>query len=70
MRISQTAARPVSPRLARSIDLPATLANTSVFAGFTAATDSSYENHDILSWTFEEAFSGGDRIFVDGFDAG
>lgn len=46
------------------------LASTSLFAGFTAATGSSYENHDILRWTFDDAFSDGDRIFVDGFDAG
>jgi hypothetical protein len=46
------------------------LASTSLFAGFTAATGSSCENHDILRWTFDDAFSDGDRIFVDGFDAG
>ena len=47
----------VNPALVVSIDIAATLdldCAGSLWVGFTAATASAYENHDILSWSFTE----------------
>lgn len=70
VRLSRTAERPAGRRLSYALDLPATLGGTTAFAGFTAATGTSYEVHDILAWRFVDAYApiGEDRIFRDGFE--
>jgi hypothetical protein len=49
VRASNTPSRPATPTLACEIDLAA-LCGQSVFAGFTAATGSGWQYHDITSW--------------------
>lgn len=70
VRVNRTPERPAGRRLSYALDLPATLGGTTAFAGFTAATGSSYEVHDILAWRFVDAYApiGEDRIFRDGFE--
>ena len=39
-----------------SIDIPSIIGSTSAFIGFTAATGSGFENHDIVNWQFSNEF--------------
>lgn len=58
VRISQTGDRPVDPIVSHNIDIPAQLENPNAYVGFTAATGSWTNNHDIRSWCFETSAPG------------
>jgi len=44
----------ITPVLTASVNIPSTLSLTSggAYVGFTSATATGYENHDVLNWTF------------------
>ncbi|WP_168123808.1 cadherin-like beta sandwich domain-containing protein [Paenibacillus sp. HB172176] len=51
--VNNSAARPSSPLLVKSgINLSGILGSNDVYAGFTSATGSAFENHDIKQWYF------------------
>lgn len=52
VRTNQTGVRPLTPDLSAALDLPAIVGGDSAYVGFSAATFSAFENHDILSWNF------------------
>jgi Legume lectin domain/IPTL-CTERM motif len=56
-RVSPTNSRPASPNVALAVNLPAVLGTSQAFVGFTAGTGAGFENHDILSWQFDNAFA-------------
>jgi hypothetical protein len=49
--------RPGASQLSAIVDLETLIGGTQAFVGFTAATGSAFENHDILSWELRETFS-------------
>jgi len=49
-------ARPAAAIISAVIDIPTILGDTDAFVGFTAATGSAFNNHDILSWGFRGDF--------------
>jgi hypothetical protein len=57
LRLSQSGARPLSPTLSYAVNLAAVLGTTQAFVGFTAGTGAAWENHDILTWQFDNAFA-------------
>jgi hypothetical protein len=57
LRLSQSSVRPLSPTLSRAVNLAAVLGTTQAFVGFTAGTGAAWENHDILTWQFDNAFA-------------
>jgi Legume lectin domain len=56
-RVSQTSSRPAAPNVAFPVNLAAVLGTSQAFVGFTAGTGAGFENHDILSWQFDNAFA-------------
>lgn len=65
MRLSQSAVRPVSPTLSYAVNLVSVLGTSQAFVGFTAGTGAGWENHDILSWQFDDAFAPiGQRVLL------
>ncbi len=48
-------AQPATPLLDYNVNLTTVLGGTTAYAGFTAATASAWENHDILYWRYTEA---------------
>jgi len=57
LRLSQTSTRPVAPTLSRTVDLAAVLGTTQAFVGFTSGTGDAFENHDVLTWRFDNVFA-------------
>lgn len=53
VRIAQSDARPPKPLVTHEVDLARLLGRTDVYVGFTAATGSGFNNHDILVWNFK-----------------
>jgi hypothetical protein len=51
------ALRPVAALITHSINLSAVLGTPNAFVGFTSGTGSGYNNHDIISWAFNEDFA-------------
>jgi hypothetical protein len=51
VRLSQSPLRPAAVTFSEALSL--SFIGSSAFAGFTAATASGFENHDILSWQFQ-----------------
>ncbi len=49
--LAQDTNKPAAPLLAQTVDIRATV-GPAAFVGFTAATGSSYMNHDLLNWRF------------------
>lgn len=54
--VSQTADRPNEPLITKNIDLTEILDMNEVYVGFTAATGGSTNNHDVLSWYFQNKY--------------
>ncbi|MEO6742164.1 MAG: L-type lectin-domain containing protein [Chthoniobacteraceae bacterium] len=48
-------AQPATPLLDHNVNLTTVLGGTTAYAGFTAATASAWENHDMLYWRYTEA---------------
>lgn len=57
VRVSPQDARPSTPLLSGTLDLPAVLGTSDAFFGFTAATGSGYSNHDIVSWEVRSGYA-------------
>ncbi|WP_293970218.1 PEPxxWA-CTERM sorting domain-containing protein [Sphingomonas sp.] len=49
--------RPLSALLSYQLDLASVIGGDAAYVGFTSATGSGYENHDIVSWQFNDSFS-------------
>jgi len=56
VRVSQSAARPAAPTLARTVDLPAVLGQSNAYVGFTSGTGCGGGDHDIRAWEFTNTF--------------
>ena len=54
---SALAPRPLAALLTYQVDLAAVIGGGSAYVGFTAGTGSGYENHDIVSWQFNDSFA-------------
>lgn len=52
IRLSTPDIIPVEPTVSINVDLQDVLGSADAFVGFTAATGSAFENHDILFWEF------------------
>lgn len=52
VRLAESPARPASPQLTHTVDLPALLGRPNGFFGFTSGTGGAAADHDILSWSF------------------
>ncbi len=48
--------RPTDPKISQTINIPSLLVKENVYVGFTSATGSSYNTHDILSFNFVNKF--------------
>ncbi|MCL6641257.1 MAG: PEP-CTERM sorting domain-containing protein [Candidatus Rokubacteria bacterium] len=57
VRLAQSNSRPATPLLSLTLDLPAILGSTDVFAGFTSGTGAAGGVHDIVSWEFRSTFA-------------
>ena len=57
VRLNTTSTRPSAPLLALTRNLAADLGSTNAFVGFSSGTGAAYANHDVLSWTFVDAFA-------------
>ena len=57
VRLSQTNVRPATATTSATVDLPTVLGVTDAFVGFTSGTGGAGGDHDILSWTFVNAFN-------------
>ncbi len=57
VRLSQVNVRPVGVTTSATVDLPTVLGSTSAFVGFTSGTGAAGGDHDILAWTFINAFN-------------
>ncbi len=49
--------RPAAPLLQATVDLATILGSTDAFVGFTSATGSAYDDHDILNWQFRQNYN-------------
>jgi hypothetical protein len=49
--------RPASPILSTNINIASVIGQNTAYVGFTAGTGADAENHDILSWRYNDAFS-------------
>jgi hypothetical protein len=56
-RVSNTSARPASPNVTTSVNLPVILGTTNAFVGFTSGTGAGGGTHEILSWNLVGAFA-------------
>ncbi len=63
VRLSNADARPATPMLTKTIDIPATLGPATpggveeAFVGFTSGTGAAAANHDVLSWTLSNCYN-------------
>ncbi len=59
VRLAQglNALRPVVALITHSINLAAVLGTPNAFVGFTSGTGAGYNNHDIITWAFNEDFA-------------
>ena len=57
LRLSQTPTRPAAPTLTHVVNLASVLGTTQAFVGFTSGTGAAFENHDVLSWQFDNTFA-------------
>jgi hypothetical protein len=57
VRVSPTNGRPTTPNVSLPVNLAAVLGTSQAFVGFTAGTGAGFENHDILTWQFDNAFA-------------
>jgi hypothetical protein len=57
LRLSQTSTRPAAPTLSQVVNLASVLGTTQAFVGFTSGTGAAFENHDVLTWRFDNAFA-------------
>jgi len=48
--------RPTDPKISQTINIPSLLVKENVYVGFTSATGSSYNTHDILAFNFVNKF--------------
>lgn len=56
VRLAQTDLRPVAALLSHTVDLQTILGSPNAYVGFTSGTGAAGGNHDILSWTFRDAY--------------
>jgi hypothetical protein len=56
IRVNNSGIRPGSALLSHSLNIASTVGGSSAFVGFSAATGAAFANHDILNWTFSDAF--------------
>jgi hypothetical protein len=54
---SAFAPRPLAALLSYQVDLASVIGGGSAYVGFTASTGSGFENHDIVSWQFNDSFA-------------
>jgi hypothetical protein len=59
VRVTNTGVRPVLPTITQIIDIPGIISSPTAYVGFTAGTGFAFENHDILSWQYTDAFQDG-----------
>lgn len=57
VRLSESAARPVSPVISYSINVANILGTTNAYIGFTGATGGAYLNHDLIGFQYNTTFS-------------
>jgi hypothetical protein len=57
VRLDTTEIRPTVPSLSDTLNIPLILEQKDAFVGFTSATGSNWNNHDILSFSFINKFS-------------
>lgn len=57
LRVSQDAARPATPTLARELDIPQIIQSDTAFVGFTSGTGADWGDHDLVSWQYNAEFS-------------
>ena len=57
VRLSQVNVRPVTATTSATVDLPTVLGSSNAFVGFTSGTGAAGGDHDILTWTFINAFN-------------
>jgi hypothetical protein len=56
VRTSEDSNRPAAALIDYNVDLVSLLGESSAYVGFTAATGKAYENHDIVSWQFNDDY--------------
>lgn len=59
VRVDQTSVRPVDPLLSHTVDLATVLGQEEAFVGFTAGTGSAWADHDVIEWTYFDAYNPG-----------
>lgn len=52
VRLSLVDSRPHDALISHPLDLPSVLGQDTAFVGFTSATGAAWENHDLLSWSY------------------
>lgn len=57
VRLSQVNVRPVAATTSATVDLPTVLGSSNAFVGFTSGSGAAGGDHDILAWTFINAFN-------------
>jgi hypothetical protein len=57
VRFNQTGIRPSAANLSQNIDIASIIGTNTAFVGFTAGTGAAWENHDIVSWQYNDSFS-------------
>jgi len=57
VRFNQTGVRPTAANLSQNINIASILGTSTAFVGFTAGTGSAFENHDIITWQYNDSFS-------------
>lgn len=53
---NETGIRPATPDLSYNINIPSIIGTNDAYVGFTAATGGSYQNQDILGWTYYDHY--------------
>ncbi|HEX4882795.1 MAG TPA: PEP-CTERM sorting domain-containing protein [Casimicrobiaceae bacterium] len=57
VRLSQANARPAAALISHPVNLATVIGTPQAFVGFTSGTGAAFADHDILSWTFDNAFA-------------
>ncbi len=57
VRFNQTGVRPGAANLSLNVDIPSLIHTNTAFVGFTAGTGAAWENHDIITWQYNDSFN-------------
>jgi|GEM_PF-3477578 len=57
VRLAQSNARPASPTLSYTVDIPAAVGGNAAYVGFTSGTGCAGNHHDLLSWEYRDEYS-------------